>query len=132
MGNYIDKLLAYKKEKYKEKQNNIYKKNIEQYLDTCIAFIYDKKDENNLVFLKELKKFNIKKNDEFKIERKNLELNKENIFVISSDKCGLGKSYNIRHKIKENNQEYYSISHNYFFLIIFTPFKLHILHIKLM
>ena len=59
MNNYIDNLLLHKFKIYKEKkkEKRIEKNNTEQYLDSYIAFIYNKQNTNNTSFLKEIKKF---------------------------------------------------------------------------
>ena len=44
MSTYIDALLTYKYEKYKEYENkNVDKLNIRQYLNSCIIFVFEKK-----------------------------------------------------------------------------------------
>ena len=103
MWNYIDKLLRLKKIDYISKSNK------EQYIDVCLAIIYDKKYRNNYGFLNELEKINIKKINIDKIEQNSYKSYFENINIITSDFCGLGKSYKIKRKIMDNNKEYYHL-----------------------
>ena len=60
MNTYIDNLLSYKNNKYNEEtKENIDKNSTNEYLDSCIFFIYDKKNKNNNIkqFLKVIRKF---------------------------------------------------------------------------
>jgi len=120
MNNYIDNLLSHKYKLYKEKnkEDKIEKKNTEDYLDSYIAFIYNKQNKNITSFLKEITKFinkELKRKDSkvfIKFDNKrNIEdfLNKnfKNISVITSDICGLGKSEEIRKRIKETKKTYF-------------------------
>ena len=131
MYSYIEKLLASKYEKYKEfLKENIEKKGTKEHLDSCLLFVYNLKNKFNISFINELRKYEIKelgtykkiklfmKNDDEEIEN-NLNNNKSNITleipkliyknikVITSDICGLGKSYKIKYMIKNNNKLYY-------------------------
>ena len=111
MNSYIDNLLTYKNKKYNEEikekeKDNVDREKTDIYLDSSIVFIYDKENINIIQFIKELSKFESKK-DEKRGSRINdallnnvmtLDKNKDysskldNIFVISSEICGLGKS----------------------------------------
>ena len=129
MFTYIDKLLSYKVEKSKKENKIIDKSRTKEYLSSCIVFIYDKNLENisflNEKYLKQKLEINknVKKsqsgeifnNDNEKINNfSNSLLNisfsrpfMDNIKVISSDVCGLGKSYIIKKMIKEEKLNYY-------------------------
>ena len=136
MYSYIDKLLSYKLEKYKKehKENkNINKLNTREYLNSCIFFVYKKLDEET-AFNNELGKYTIQRQVKMELPPNETEkdntLNNlnisdisnnsfhskmliqdnvllENIKVFSSDVCGLGKSFQIKKKIKENKEIYY-------------------------
>ena len=109
MNTYIDQLLSYKnkEEKYDKSQT-------QEYLDSCILFIYGKEYKNNITsLLKELKKL---KNQEFEtndIEQatsKNREtFLKElgNIKIFTSEICGLGKTGKIKKLINDNHKKYF-------------------------
>ena len=129
MNSYIDNLLSYKNEKYNEEtKENVDKIKTQIYLDSCIVFVYDKQNKNTASFLNEMAKLGILKlqdnekednkykksiiqdneKDENKDKNSNSFLSKlENIMVITSDICGLGKSEKIKKKIKDNNQKYF-------------------------
>ena len=99
MNSYIDNLLSYKNEKYNEEtKENVDKIKTQIYLDSCIVFVYDKQNKNTASFLNEMAKLGIQKfqdneKDENKDKTSNSFLSKlENIMVITSDICGLGKS----------------------------------------
>ena len=125
MYNYIDNLLSSKYNTYKEKnkEDKIKKKNTEKYLDSYIVFIYNKLNKNITSFLKEIKKFVCLEEEEQQLNKKGskanikfdtknkiidfLDKNFQNILVITSDICGLGKSEEIRKRIKENKKTYF-------------------------
>ena len=118
---YIDNLLSYKYDEYNRanKNENIDKKSTEKYLDSCIFFIYDNKNdfipflieiENYSSRGEEIKRIPEKKQQGLKTiysEDKYYNLKISNIFVITSDICGLGKSEIIKKKIKDNNKIYF-------------------------
>ena len=121
MGIYIDNLLSYKNDEYNRanESENIDKKSTEKYLDSCIFFIYDN-NNNCIPFLKEIENYSslgekIKRNPKNKIKGlktkyskdKYYNLKKGNIFVITSEICGLGKSEKIKKKVKEKNKSYF-------------------------
>ena len=119
MCTYIDSLLKYKYEKYKENGNkNVEKTKTEEYLNSCIIFVYE---ENINYFLSEIKRFELEgigykllrfeKKDQY---LEDLSLNNshdksllENIKVITSDICGLGKSFLIKKIIKTQYKRYF-------------------------
>jgi hypothetical protein len=125
MNSYIDNLLAYKNKKYNEEikekdKDNVDKEKTDIYLDSSIVFIYDKQNINIISFIKELSKFQAKKEDRRLSTRDDLlnsvmikEKNKdyssklENVFVITSEICGLGKSGKIKKLIDDNNETYF-------------------------
>ena len=124
MFTYIDSLLTYKNEKYKEYENkqNVDKTKTKEYLNSCIIFVYN---DENLSFLNEIKRFEpldipykalIKNNGEqdtdtsvsnfasqLSLDTKIL----DNIKVITSDICGLGKTYKIKKMIETNKKNYF-------------------------
>ena len=59
MYTYIDKLLSYKYEESKKEIENIDKLNTNDYLNSCIVFIYDGDLENS--FFNELQKYSKQK-----------------------------------------------------------------------
>ena len=151
MYNYIDKLLAYKNEKFKEMENkkNIDKTKTKEYLKSCIIFIYNQGNKDDISFLNEIGNFDkqdkltnkneiIKANLSNSINESNWILNEtlknldqdkfnfsnnslnfsfdkdiflkeliQNTKVITSDFCGLGKSYKIKKMIKGDKKKYY-------------------------
>ena len=107
MYNFIDELLSYKREKMKIEKNKDEKEKTGAYLDSCIIFIYED-NKHDVTFLNKLGE-DIKVENE-KIDDKVKENNIiKNVRVISSDFCGLGKSYEIKKIISDHNKIY-----NYF------------------
>jgi len=123
MNIFIDKILTFKNNEFNSKNadNIVDKSNTSLYMESCLLFIYNKKDDS---FLNELKKFNPKKLEfvsytsfmeqkpRFSIsstttvfEPKKEELYK-NTHIIQSEICGLGKSTQIKNKIKESGKQY--------------------------
>ena len=122
MYNYIDILLSYKSRKYKENEKkNIDTTKTKEYLDSCIVFVYEKKNKDNISFLNEIGKLEKQqfKDNENKTEEQTKENSNnsslissqkpsfENIRIITSDVCGLGKSYKIRKMIKDKQLKYF-------------------------
>ena len=121
MNNYIDILLSYKNQRYNEEsKENIEKKNTQDYLDSCIVFVYDQQNKNITSFLKEIGKLDVQKfKDNDSNDKINEVLSKEkvktndflselgNIMVVTSEICGLGKSEEIKKLIKDINKKYY-------------------------
>ena len=119
MYNFLDELLIYKNDKFKSmdgKGMNIEKEKTKEYLDACIVFVYEKKNKDNLSFLNEIQKLDkqdiLIENDlkDTKDETKQqIEQNIEtsNITVITSDVCGLGKSFKIKKMIEKKSQKYF-------------------------
>ena len=109
MFTYIDKLLSYKFEKSKKENKIIDKSRTKEYLSSCIVFIYDKNLENisflNEKYLKQTLEINNFSNSLLNISFSRPFM--DNIKVISSDVCGLGKSYIIKKMIKEEKLNYY-------------------------
>ena len=121
LNRFIDKLLSYKNESYnKIEKNTVEKKRIEEYMDSCLVFIYNEKSNSALSYIKkeinrnklELKSIhgiNISKlgedelNDSRTNERDELY---QNIHVIKSEICGLGKTKKIKKQIEEKVKEY--------------------------
>ena len=115
MNSYISQLLSKKLKKYKENKGNdsVKKKNTSKYLDSCIVFIYEEENTKIKSFLKEISKLenqnfeNELSINEIKNKQGNYKSEIENIKVITSDICGLGKSEQIRKEIKEKEKTYY-------------------------
>ena len=112
MNRYVANLLSVKFKNYKEETNedDVNINNTGKYLDSCIVFIYENKNKNNLFCLRELNKYDrqdIAINE--KINKKNDKLLSDlgHILVVSSDLCGLGKSEKIKREIKDANKEYF-------------------------
>jgi hypothetical protein len=111
MNNQIDQLLTYKNEKCNLENNKNYeKRNTENYLDSCIVFIYDVNNKNITSFLKEIKKFNEQKIDISKTINDMDTKIFDNIQVITSEICGLGKSGLIRKKNKRERKNIFPFS----------------------
>ena len=122
MNNILDKLLIYKNKLYNEEKNkNVEKAKTNEYMDSCLLFIYN--DERNELFLNEIQKLNppnfptIDKNSNISrtnsiYSENNINENSisdflhNNIHVISSEFCGLGKSTKIRDDIKKTKKIY--------------------------
>jgi nucleoside-triphosphatase THEP1 len=114
-------LLSYKNQRYNEEASqNVDKTNTQDYLDSCIVFVYDKQNRNITSFLKELEKLDAQKFKDFpkndkinqikfkgKSQNNNLLSELGNIMVISSDICGLGKSEKIKKIINDNDKKYF-------------------------
>ena len=143
MYNYIDKVLTYKTEKIKEfeKKKSVDKAKTKEYLKSCIFFVYDQNNKDNISFLNEIgyldnqefimnkpekptfisineSYLNIsevlknKEQEKFNISNNSLNLSSEkdifqNIKIITSDICGLGKSYKIKKMIEKDNKQYF-------------------------
>ena len=112
MNRYVANLLSEKFKNYKETKDDedINKKDTGKYLDSCIVFIYDKKNKNNIFFLREINKY--EKQDIICNEKINDTNDKflsdlGHIMVISSDLCGLGKSEKIKKAIKDAKKIYF-------------------------
>ena len=102
MHNFINELLSYRREKMNIKNE---KEKTNTYLDSCIIFVY-RDNKNDLTFLNNL-------GEDIIIEDENIN-NKikgnstiKNIRVISSDCCGLGKSFKIKKKVNKHKKNYY-------------------------
>ena len=112
MYNYIDTFLTYKNGQYKEKEKqNVDKDKTSKYLDSCIVFVYEKKNKDNISFLNEIRKLEKQEfeneydyTEDIKDEQSN---SLKKITVVTSDVCGLGKSFKIKKMIKNNNQNYF-------------------------
>jgi len=151
MIDYIDNLLSYKNNQYNEEaKKNTDKISTNEYLDSCIAFIYDSNKNKNITpLVKEIKKYinqeedkrhiyldedNIYQDEEEgrapeeerqRVRRKSMvrnitatklnisskvkynDIGLNNILIMTSDICGLGKSEKIKKMIKEKNKVYF-------------------------
>ena len=117
MYNFLDELLIYRLGKYKSanKGINTEKGKTYEYLDSCIVFIYENKNKDLSIVneIAKLDKQEIQIENDFSAtkEENKILLNKQidtsNVVVISSDICGLGKSFKIKKMIKEKKQKYF-------------------------
>ena len=111
MNTYIDKILSYKKKYSEETIENFDGKKTQDYLDSCIVFVYEEENKNITSFLNEIKKLDFQKfpNDYAnKIKENNKFLPKiGKIKIITSDICGLGKSEKIKKIINDNKELYF-------------------------
>ena len=120
MCNCIDEILSEKFEKHKNdvKENkNINKLNTKEYLNSCIYFVYSYSN-NDFTYLNKLSEENYQRKESL-IDEDNISSNsnlsdniKDNdildkIKVITSDVCGLGKSFKIKKLIMEECKCYY-------------------------
>ena len=107
MNFYLDSLLSEKYERYKRKAyEEVDKKKTKDYLDSCIAFLYDKRNKNIKSILDEISKFEIQDIPDISYDNR-FQSSLDNIRVITSDICGLGKSEKIKKMIKDNKKQYY-------------------------
>ena len=134
MYTYIDALLSYQNEIYKElEKKNVDKSKAKEYLNSCIIFVYEENDKEN-TFLTEIKRFEREENEYKLYYKKDGDKNSsfidqkeqniddssnrsllfsfekvllENIKVITSDVCGLGKSYKIKKMIEKEKKKYF-------------------------
>ena len=104
MYSYINSILSFKNKIYNEStKNKVDKANTFEYLKSCIIFVYEEniKDKS---FSIELDKFGVK---EIGNVEKDINEKFENIKIITSDICGLGKSHKIIKMIEESKKQYY-------------------------
>lgn len=130
LNKFIDKLLSYKNEYFnKIEKNTIPKENTSEYMDSCLVFVYNEKSESSLNYIKKViitKELTLKKmhsidnttfiEDDSKNDMSNSKINNSinasrcelnnNVHVIKSEICGLGKTEKIRKEIKEKKKEY--------------------------
>ena len=109
MNNFIDKLLIYKNNNYYlDEDDNIEKTKTDEYLDSCLIFIYNNKKRNES-YLNEIQKIKpkifppIKNNNQDAISKF---LIYKNTHFYKSQICGLGKTTSIKNKIKSNLKKY--------------------------
>ena len=127
MNSFIDKILTYLNNEYNKKNedNNVDKSETHKYMKSCLVFVYNKKDES---FLNELKQYNPKELEMPEMPPQNSLLNsnskssrssrattifaplKEELYkkthIVQSEICGLGKTTQIKNKIKESSKKY--------------------------
>jgi hypothetical protein len=117
----MDKILIYLNNIYNKIKNKKFKlEETSEYMESCFIFIYNEKNEsslNQIISLYKPNKLNLLKNhsiggDSFIIDdnhKINNEKRKEisnNVHVIQSEICGLGKSTKIRKEIKKKHKKY--------------------------
>ena len=109
MNNFIDKLLIYKNNNYnQDEDDNVDKTKTDEYLDSCIIFIYNNKKRNES-FLNEIQKIKpksyppIKNNNQDAISKSIIY---KNTHIYKSQICGLGKTTSIKNAIKSNLKKY--------------------------
>ena len=117
MNAYISQLLSKKNKNKKENKEiegneNFNKKNTKNYLDSCVVFVYEEENKNKITsFLKEINKLEYQnfENDislnAINSKKNNYKSKLDNIKVITSDICGLGKSGKIRKEIKDKSKK---------------------------
>ena len=88
-----------------KKKKDVDKTKTKEYLNSCIIFVYHQNNIENISFLNEIKRYD-DNTIEYKPQSHITELLK-NIKVITSDICGLGKSYTIKKLIKKDNKKYF-------------------------
>ena len=129
MNSYIDNLLTYKNNLYKKKNINIDRLKTKDYLESYIVFLYDEKNRNIIPFINEIIKFVPKVEEKQIVEeesssdkscidnrekikkiKEDIDISSkfENILVITSEICGLGKSENIRQMIIKDKKKYFT------------------------
>ena len=114
MNIFIDKFLTYKNKLFNEKNvgEEVEKSETNSYMDSCLVFIYNK---NNESFLNELK--HLKRNDfpkinycQFNKGTKTDDSSSKELYnrthIIQSEICGLGKSTQIKNRIKKSRKVY--------------------------
>ena len=119
MNAYISQLLS-KKYKNKKENNkgtegneNATKKNTKSYVDSCVVFVYEEKNNKIKSFLKEINKLENQNFDNdvtlnnINSKKNNYQSKLDNIRVIISDICGLGKSGKIRKDIQDEKKKYF-------------------------
>ena len=130
LNKFIDKLLSYKNEYFnKIEKNTIPKENTSEYMDSCLVFVYNEKSESSLNYIRKVivtKELTLRKihsidnstfiEDDSKNDMSNSKINNSinasrcelnnNVHVIKSEICGLGKTEKIRKEIKEKKKEY--------------------------
>ena len=127
MNSYIDNLLTYKNAFYNDETNeNVDKEKTNQYLDSCIVFVYEHKNKN---IINQIVKFTPHQKEEKEEKRKFLkrintsqkldilpsregtkkfkDTELKNILVMTSDICGLGKSEKIKKMINDSKKKYF-------------------------
>ena len=119
MNLFIKNYLIYQNTKFKEENNtNIDEKDTSLYMQSCLVFIYNKESSSFLNELKylTLKELQLKQKKEQKKEE-NESINSsittsikeklfENIHIIKSEVCGLGKTMKIKNEIAKNKNIY--------------------------
>ena len=114
MNNYLNELLVYKLDQYKAENKGkvVEKEKTNVYLNACIVFIYEKKNKE-LSLVNEIGQY---ERQDIQLDNDNIEesqmkykqeIDDSNIIVISSDKCGIGKSFEIKKMIENKKQEYF-------------------------
>ena len=106
MNTHIENLLFYLYEKNKKGKKFMDKLNTQTFLKSCVVFIYDKNLSDKISYLKEIAKYSNRNNS---LDENNNLINIsqdfsckfQNLKIISSDVCGLGKSYKIKKMAKE-------------------------------
>ena len=112
MINYLEYLLKYKNQIYnKEKKKNCDKMNTQDYLDSCLIFVYERENQNIVSLFNGTIRYQTFQYDDKIFEDKgtnNENLKElENVKIITSDICGLGKSEKIKKEIMDNKKQYY-------------------------
>ena len=77
-------------------------------MDSCIVFLYDKQNINIKSFLNEILKYKTQDIQDISYDNK-FQPNLDNIRVITSEICGLGKSEKIKEMINEKQYYYFPL-----------------------
>ena len=125
MNNFIDKLLTYKNKLFNDNELENTKKNRHNdYMDSCLIFIYKKgcndiflneiQKLNPLIFPRVSKKYNLDSSIESEFDYNEKNKLYENTHIISSEICGLGKTTKIRNEIysKKKKPVYFPLGGN--------------------
>ena len=112
MINYLEDLLKYKNQIYNEEtKKNCDKMDTQDYLDSCLVFVYGRQNKNIASLFNGTIQYQTFQYDDKIFEDKgtNHENLKEleNVKIITSDICGLGKSEKIKKEIMDNKKQYY-------------------------
>ena len=110
MINYLEDLLKYKNQIYNEEtKKNCDKMDTQDYLDSCLVFVYGRQNKNIASLFNGTIQYQTFQYDDKIFEDKdtNHEYLKEleNVKIITSDICGLGKSEKIKKEIIDNKKE---------------------------
>ena len=125
LNKFLDKILIYKCDSYNKLNNkSTQKSNTSEYIDSCLVFVFNEKNESSLNYIsRTIKKQELELNEKHelditnpsidlvKTESTNISFNssrielKKSVHVVKSEVCGLGKSNKIRKDILKSGKE---------------------------